>query len=356
MHTATIQTSTESAARRDIDINTSAASATMPALVASGYGSPSVLALAERARPVPGDDDIVVRVHATTVTAADSMMRRGDPAYARLFLGLTRPKAEIPGTGFAGVVEAVGSRVTRFAPGEAVFGESGVGFGAHAQFVRVPESGVVLRKPESLGFDEAATMTDGALTSFNFLRRIADVQPGQHVLVNGASGSLGTAAVQLAKALGAEVTGVASAANLELVASLGADHVIDYGAEDFTRHRDRYDVIFDTVGKSSYRQSRKALTRSGVYMSPVLGVPLLFTMLWTRVFARRKARFDATGLRAADELRTMLGQLLELVEAGSLRTVIERVYPFTDIIDAHAHVDTGRKKGSVVVRMPDIGA
>ena len=329
----------------------------MRALVATGYGSTEVLKLTERERPVPAANELLVRIRATTVTAADSTMRRGDPAYARLLLGLMKPKAPIPGTGLAGVVEAVGSRVTRFKVGDDVFGEAGVKFGAHAEYVCVPVDGVVLPKPDGLSFEEAATMCDGPLTSYNFLRRMANVQPGQKVLINGASGALGTAAVQLAKAFGAEVTGVCSAANVELVKSLGADSVIDYTSDDFTQNRDSYDIIYDTVGKSSYRRCKKALTRRGVYMSPVPNFGLLFQLLWRSVlrqtFGRKSAKFDATGLRSADELRVFLAEVVSLVEAGTLRSVIEKVYRLDQIIEAHAHVDTGRKKGTVIVRMDD---
>jgi NADPH:quinone reductase-like Zn-dependent oxidoreductase len=325
---------------------------TMQALVATGYGDASkVLELSEVAIPAPGEEEILVKVYATNVTAADSMMRRGDPAYARLFLGLTKPKAATPGTGLAGVVEAVGAKVTRFKVGDEVYGESGMNFGAHAEYVCVPEDGVVLHKPATLQFDDAAALCDGPMTSYNFLRRMADVQPGQKVLINGASGALGSAAVQLAKAFGAEVTGVCSTANVELVKSLGADEVIDYTREDFTERRGQFDIIYDTVGKSSYRRARKALSEKGSYLSPVLKLPLLLQMLWTRWFSSKSARFDATGLRKAPELRGFLVELQEMMMRGTLCSVIERSYELEEGIEAHAHVDTGRKKGTVILRM-----
>jgi NADPH:quinone reductase-like Zn-dependent oxidoreductase len=242
-----------------------------------------------------------------------------------------------------------------FAVGDAVFGESGIAFGAHAEYVRVPADGVVLRKPETMSFEDAAALCDGPMTSFNFLRRMADVQPGQTVLINGASGALGTAAVQLAKSFGAHVTGVCSSANVELVRSLGADEVVDYTKEDFTAHRDRYDFVYDTVGKSSFSRSKRALRAGGAYLSPVLSLPLLFQMIWTALFGAKKARFDATGMRAPKELREFVVELARMTESGQLRSVVEREYTLNDIIDAHAHVDTGRKKGTVIVRMPAAG-
>ena len=324
---------------------------TMQAIVSTGYGSPDVLKLVERAKPTPANNELLIRVHATNVTAADSMMRRGDPAYARLFLGLRKPKAQTPGTGLAGVVEAIGPEVTKFEVGDEVFGEAGVSFGAHAEFICVPEDGVILPKPKNLSFEDASAMCDGPLTSFNFLRRMADVQPGQKVLVNGASGALGTAAVQLAKSFGAEVTGVCSAANVELVKSLGADEVIDYGSEDFTQRVESYDIIYDTVGKSSYRRSKKALKSEGSYLSPVLSFRLLLQMLWTGIFGKKSAKFDATGLRKSDELRAFLAELLPLTKTGALRSVVEKRYRLDQIHEAHAHVDTGHKRGTVVVQM-----
>lgn len=323
----------------------------MRAVVATGYGSTDVLKLTTMPRPEPDARSLCVRVLATNVSAADSMMRRGDPAYARLFLGVRRPKAAVPGTGFAGVVSAVGDAVTEFAVGDAVFGEAGVAFGAHAEFVCVPSDGIVLRKPQEISFSDAAALCDGPLTSLNFLARMAEVQPGQRVLINGASGSLGTAAVQLAKAMGAEVTGVCSAKNAALVRELGADEVIDYSADDFTARRDTYDVIYDTVGKRSFRACEPALRAGGTYLSPVLSLGLLLQMAWTAVVGSKRARFDATGLRPAGELREMLADIARRMVAGQLRLITDRTYRLDQIAAAHAYVDTNRKRGNVIVSL-----
>lgn len=253
----------------------------MKAIVCPKYGSPDVLQLREVEKPTPKDNEVLIKVYAASVTAADGMMRRGSPVYARLLLGLMRPKRPIPGTGFSGVVEAVGQEVARFKEGDPVFGETGLGFGANAEWVCLPETGVLAAKPTQMTHEQAAPVCDGALTSLNFLKEIGNVQSGQSVLINGASGSLGTAAVQLAKHLGAGVTGVCSGANVELVKALGADRVIDYTKEDFTKAGQAYDVVFDTVGRSSFPRCKGALKPHGVYLSPVLSLPLLLQTMWT---------------------------------------------------------------------------
>lgn len=343
----------EAAPTKGVDAPTKSGAAPMKAVVASGYGGTEVLTISEQPRPTPGAHEVLIQVYAAGVNAADGMMRRGDPAYARLFLGVRRPKHPIPGTGMSGVVRAVGEEVTRFAVGDEVFGETGVSFGAHAEYVCVPEDGVLLPKPATLSFADAALMCDGPMTSWNFLKRMAQLEPGQRVLINGAAGSLGTAAVQLAKAFGAHVTAVCSARNHELVRSLGADAVIDYTEVDFARTGETWDVIYDTVGKRSFGDCAPALTPKGQYLSPVLNVGLLLRMAWTRLVGGKRARFDATGLRKPDELRGFLESLLTLVADGRLRLVTERTYPLDQIAAAHAHVDSGHKRGNLVLQVVD---
>ena len=222
-------------------------------------------------------------------------------------------------------------------------------FSANADFVAVAETGVLAPIPDDLSFEEAAPLTDGALTSLNFLREVAGLKPGPRVLINGASGGLGTAAVQIAKAFGADVTGVCSGRNSELVLSLGADRVIDYTQEDFTYSTDRYDVIYDTIGKSSFARSKDVLTERGLYMSPVLRFGLLFRMLITAKGRGRKARFSATGLRPVPELRALLRDLVALIEQGKLVTVLDKTFALDETPEAHRYVETGRKRGNVVV-------
>lgn len=326
-------------------------SAKMKALVRSQYGSPEVLQVQEIAVPELGDKDILIKVYASSVTAADGFLVKGTPYFGRLMTGIIKPKQAVPGTGFAGRIEAIGTSVQRFKVGDEVFGESGLNFGAHAEYLRMEEEGVVMKKPNDLSFEEAAILCDGPLTSFNFLREIAKVKPGQKVLINGASGSLGTAAVQLAKHFGAEVTGVSSEKNHALLRSLGAAHVIDYKTTDFTQLGIQYDFIYDTVGKRSFQECKPALKPSGVYLSPVLTIGLLLQMLWSNWFGTKKAKFSATGLRPVPVLREMLKDLLSISADGKLRLIMDKVYPLDKGVAAHSYVDTGRKVGNVVLQM-----
>lgn len=323
----------------------------MQAAVLTRYGSPDFIQLQTVEKPVPKANEVLVKVYATTVTAADTMMRRAEPAISRLFLGFSRPRNNIMGTGFAGKVVAVGDDVQEFEVRDEVFGESGVGFSANAEYVTVAEDGVIELMPRKISYEEAATLTDGPLTSLNFLKNLGQIKAGQSVLIIGASGSLGTAAVQLARHFGAHVTGVCSTRNLELAKSLGADEVIDYTETDFTQKGKRYHLIFDTVGKSSFAKCKKSLTENGRYLSPVLRFSLLLQMLWTAIFSNRKAKFDATGLRPPQLLRSYLDELGKLIEAGKLRIVIDKKYPLAEAAEAHRYVDTGRKRGNVVLTL-----
>lgn len=321
----------------------------MKAIVATGYGGPEVLQLQQVEKPQPKDNEVLIALRASSATTADGMMRTGKPYFGRLFTGLRRPKHPIPGTGFAGVVETVGKDVSFFKPGDRVFGETTLGFSTNAEYVAVPETGVILPMPETMSFEEATAFCDGHLTSFNFLREIAGIQTGQKVLINGASGSLGTAAVQLARYFGAEVTGVCSTRNVGLVKSLGADHVIDYTREDFTNNGKTYDLIFDTIGKSSFSKSKKALSPSGMYLSPVFRFSIFLDMFKTSLFGKKKAKFAATGLRSDAELRSMLLELAGIYGEGRLKTVIDRQYPLEKVAEAHTYIAAGRKKGNVII-------
>mgnify|MGYP000064447588 CR=1 FL=1 len=328
----------------------------MKAIVTKAYGGPEVLSLEEIERPTVKDNEVLVKIYASAVTQADVMMRTGTPWFGRLFLGWRKPKAAVPGTAFAGKVTAVGDKVTRFKQGDDVFGETTMGFHAHAQFVAVPEDGIIETIPMVMSYEEAAPVTDGALTVHNFLTRLVTIRPGQQVLVNGAAGGLGTSAVQLAKHLGAEVTAVASGRNADFLRELGADHVIDYGREDFTQRHGAYDVIFDTVGKVPFGKAKRALKTDGIYLSPVLGLGLLFRMLWTSKVGRKKAKFSATGLLPHAELAKRLAEVKTLIEAGALKTVIDRRFGLDEIGEAHRYVESGHKRGNVVLEIahPDV--
>ena len=319
----------------------------MLAAVVDRYGPPEALAIREVPTPVPGPEQVLVQIHATVVTPSDVAFRNGELWIARLFSGPFKPRLPILGDAFAGIVVSVGAGVTRFSVGDRVAGATGPTLGAHAQFVVVDEAGAMIRLPSEVEFGAAAGLCDGGLVALPFLRDQARLEAGQHVLVNGASGSIGTAAVQLARAMGAVVTGVTSTRNLELVRSIGADRVIDYTAEDFTEADAAYDVIFDTVGKSSFARCYDALKPDGIYLTPT---PMLSPAMLRK--SGRRARFAATGLRRPAEKAKDLVQLFDWLAAGKLRTVIEREYDFADIAAAHAHVETGHKVGSIVVNVP----
>ncbi|MHB1244380.1 MAG: NAD(P)-dependent alcohol dehydrogenase, partial [Gaiellaceae bacterium] len=305
------------------------------------YGPPEVLRVDVVERPVPKDDEVLVRVLATTVNQTDCHIRRAEPFLWRLFAGLLRPKRKILGTELAGEVEAVGAAVTAFARGDRVFG---VRWGAHADLVCVRESGLLAPIPEGTTFEEAAAVCDGGLQALMHLRR-ANVVAGMRVLVYGASGSCGTAAVQLARHLGAHVTAVCNTKNVELAWSLGADGVVDYLQRDFTREGETYDVILDAVGKHSFRRCRRSLAPGGVYVATD-GLHNLLLALWTSRVGRRKVVFALPRHTRQDVLF-----LRELVEAGTYRAVIDRCYPLEDVVEATRYVETWQKTGNVVLTL-----
>ncbi len=319
----------------------------MKAAVYDRYGPPEVLRIDEVPVPVPRDGEVLVRVHASVVGAVDSIARRGVPRQIRAYFGLRRPRIHVLGADFAGEVAAVGAKVTRFAVGEQVFGTIAPRFGAHAEYVRVSENGALAPKPAGVSHAEAAALVDG--TALCFLRDKAKLRAGQSILVNGASGSVGTAAVQHARAFGATVTAVCSGANETLVRSLGAEEVIDYTKQDFTRTGQTYDVIFDAVGTSSFSRCRDALNRGGVYLTAASSLRILVQMAWTKAFANRKAMVAFTGLRPTREKLNDLRHITELVTAAKMVPVVDTTYPLRQIADAHRYVDTGHKRGNVLV-------
>ncbi|MTI41148.1 NAD(P)-dependent alcohol dehydrogenase [Fulvivirga lutimaris] len=322
---------------------------TMKATVATGYGSPEVLQLQVVTRPTPKPNEVLVRVMTSAATTADAMMRTGKPYIARLFVGLFKPKKPISGTGFAGVVEQAGEAVKDFKVGDRVFGETTFGFSSNAEYLTISEDGVILPMPENLDFSEAANFCDGHLTSFNFLIEIAKIEAGQKVLINGASGSLGTSAIQIAKHMGAQVTAVCSGRNIGLVQSLGADQVVDYQQKDFTKSKDSYDFVYDTIGKSSFSACKNILSENGVYLSPVLKFPLLLQMVKTSFFGQKKAKFEATGANKEEKLRGLLSEVLDIYKEGRLKTVIDRQFPLEKVAEAHRYIDSGHKRGNVVI-------
>ena len=321
----------------------------MKAIVIAKYGPPEVLELRQVDKPFPKDNEVLIRIYATAVVATDPMFRKGDPFIGRFFTGLTKPKHAIPGDVAAGDIEAVGKDVTLYKTGDQVYAACAMTQGGQAEYICLPEDGPLAIKPINMSYEEAAGVPDGGLGALNFLRDAARIQSGQTILVNGASGSVGTYAVQLAIYFGAQVTGVCSTANVELVKSLGAHKVIDYTKNDFTRNRQSYDIIFDAVGKSSYSRCKNSLTQKGVYVTTVPMLDFLLGMLLTTKSRGKKAAFVAPGLRSSSEKARDLIFLKELIEAGKIRSVIDRRYPLEQIVEAHRYVEAGHKKGNVVI-------
>jgi NADPH:quinone reductase-like Zn-dependent oxidoreductase len=319
----------------------------MKAVVYTKYGPPDVLQLKEVEKPIPKENEILVKVKATTVTVADIRARSFTvplPVWllARIALGFRQPKKEILGMELAGEVESVGKDVKQFKEGDQIFAASLVGFGAYAEYKCLPEDGPVSIKPNNLSFEEAAAIPIGARAALFHLRK-ANIQSGQKVLVYGASGSVGSYAVQIAKYLGAKVTGICSTTNLELVRSLGADEVIDYTKEDFSSTGETYDVIFEAVGKSSLSACMKSLKKDGTYIN-IAGLPGV-GMLWTKMTSKKKLILGQNSPETAEALNF----LKALVEDGKLKVVIDRGYTFEQIVEAHMYVDQGHKKGNVVI-------
>jgi NADPH:quinone reductase-like Zn-dependent oxidoreductase len=287
---------------------------------------------------------VVVKVNATTMTAGDWRMRAGDPFVIKLYNGLFKIKRTVLGQEFSGVVDSVGKNVTRFNKGDYIFGGTGDSAGGHAEYVAVPADGAIVHKPESMTNENAAALPIGALTALFFLRQ-ADIKPGQKVLIYGASGSVGTYAVQLAKHFDAEVTGVCSSTNLEMVRSLGADKLIDYRQEDYAKNGEEYDVIFDAVGKTSFGTGKNALKLKGAYLTVAMSFTLMLQSVINSITGQYQFVSAVTKMTAEELLF-----LTKLVETGELKPVIDCTYPLSDIQTAHRHAQTGRKKGNIVIR------
>ena len=320
----------------------------MKAMVFEKYGPPDVLQLKEIEKPVPADNEVLIKVNAATVTKYDCWQRSSTapPGFwllSRIYGGLLKPKQTILGTELAGEVESAGKDVTRFKAGDQVSGYPGMKLGAYAEYICMPEDGAVAIKPVNTTFEEAACGLQGPLTALYFLRK-GNIRKGQKVLIYGASGGVGSSAVQLARYFGAEVTGVCSAAKTEMVKSLGAERVIDYRKEDFTRSGETWDIILDTIGWVPISGCKRSLKDNGTYLLTTFGLPKLMQLIWFSMTSGRKAFFGALKERAED-----MDFLSGLIQAGELKIVIDRTYPLEQAADAHRYVESGNKSGNVVL-------
>ncbi len=319
----------------------------MKAAVHTRYGPPQVVRITEVIKPTPRDNEVLVRVHATTVNRTDSAYRAARPFFMRFFTGLVRPKVTVLGNEFAGEVAAAGSGVTSFEVGDRVFGYNEGPFGAHAEYMTIPEDGSIATMPANSTFEEVAPGTEGSHYALSFIRK-AKIRSGQDVLVNGATGAIGSAAVQLVKSIGADVTAVCDTENMALVKGLGADRVINYMAEDFTKDERTYDVVLDAVGKSSFGRCRRLLKPGGIYLSSDLG-PLFqnpILTLITPLFRGKKVMFPMP-----QHDQEMVRYFRELIESGEFKPVIDRHYELDQIVEAYRYVETGQKIGNVVIKV-----
>ena len=317
----------------------------MKAAVYVQYGQPAVLQVKEVAKPVPKHNEILVKIKSTAVNSGDVRLRKADPFAVRFIFGLLKPKINILGAVFSGEVESIGKEVTKFKAGDAVFGHTDMRFGAYAEYISVPEDGSLALKPADITHAEAAAIPFGGVTALHFIKK-ANIQTGQKVLIVGASGAVGSAAVQLAKSFGADVTGVCSTVNIELVKSIGADKVIDYTQEDFTQNGEIYDVIFDTVKTISVSRSLKSLNKNGIMILSAAGMSEMLQGLWISKTSNQKVMTGVISHTAADIIF-----LKELIEAGKFKPVVDKTYQLEQIAEAHAYVENGHKKGNVIINI-----
>jgi NADPH:quinone reductase-like Zn-dependent oxidoreductase len=315
----------------------------MKAIVFTNYGLPGVLQLKEIDKPVPADNELLIKIIATAVNSADWRIRKADPFGVRLFFGLTKPKKQILGGVLSGVIEAVGNNVSRFKIGDQVFGSAGISFGAYAEYICLPDTAIITIKPGNITHEEAATITFGGLTALYFLRK-AEIKPSQRILIIGASGAVGTASVQLAKHFGALVTGVCSTENLDLVKALGADYVIEYTKEDFAQKDHSYDVVFDTVNKAPVKDCIKSLSKNGILILSAAGLNEMMQGIWAS-----KTKKIKVIMGVCKETQENLSFLKDLIEAGKYKPVIDKTYSLEEMSEAHSYVELGHKKGNVAV-------
>jgi len=321
----------------------------MKAIVYTKYGPPDVLQLKEVAKPIPKDNEVLIKIYATTVNRTDCATIRAIPFFARLFTGVFKPKKQIPGTEFAGKIEEIGKNVKSFKVGDKVFGFDDQGSGSHAQYMTIAEDKALTTIPENITYEQAAVSTEGAHYAYNFIKKV-NIKSGQKILVNGATGAIGSAAVQLLKYFDVNVTAVCNTKNIELVKSLGANKVIDYTKEDFTKDEEKYNFVFDAVGKSSFAKCKPLLQSSGIYISSDLGymaqnvfLPLI-TPIIKPMIGNKKTVFPIP-----TDIRRSILLIKKLIEEGKFKAVIDRKYPLEQIVEAYRYVETGHKTGNVVI-------
>lgn len=323
----------------------------MRAVVFQRYGEPEVLQITQLKKPVPKANEVLVKIHATSVTSEDPKMRGfNHPPLLRipvgLMFGFKKPKYPVLGMEFSGTIEAIGKKVKDYKPGDLIFGYTGLNFGAYAEYKCIPEKGLIHLKPVQLSFEESACLVNGSLSALVYLKKKGKIKKGDSILIYGASGSVGTAAVQLAKYFGAIVTGVCSSKNLDLVKSLGADSVIDYTKQDFTRNDEKYDFIFDTVGKTSMKKCINRLKPNGKYLITEFGFLHILAAIFSALFKSRKIIISSSNFHWKKE---DLGFLTEITEKGHFRPVIDKIFPLSQIVDAHKYVELGHKAGNVAI-------
>jgi len=323
----------------------------MKAVVYTKYGSPEVLTIINVDKPKPKDEEVLIRVKATTVTATDCVFRRGEPKFSRLFTGITKPKKQILGSEFAGEIESIGKDVKKFTVGDNVFGTT-PGNGSYAEYICLTEDkSTIAKMPSNKNYEESISCCDGFLTALPFLRDKGKIKKGNKILVIGASGSVGSAAVQLAKYFEAEVTGVCSTSSIDMVKSIGADNVIDYTKEDFTKTGELYDIIFDAVGKSTFINCKSSLKTNGKFLEVGITLEVFPSLISTSIFGSKKVLIMATGLRPPAGRTKDLNFIRELVESGKFKPLIDKIFLFEKISEAHRYVDKGHKKGNVVIQV-----
>lgn len=325
----------------------------MKAAILRHYGGPDSISIEEIPTPEAGDNEILVKVIATTVTQVDNIFRSGDQFFARMATGVSKPKIPVLGTELSGIVKEVGKNVITFKPGDAVIADSGTNYGAHAEYVLITVKDPVIRKPEGMSFIEAAALSYGGLTALSFLTDTADLKSGQKILVLGGSGSVGSYAIQIAKYLGAHVIGVSSGKNSDLLKLLGADEVVNYNKIDVSTIDNRFDVIFDSVGKYSFGSLKHLLKSEGIFMTTDLSFKILRNMFFTSIIGKKKARISLTGLNSLENKLKGLNTLVDIYVEENVRPVIDRTFAFDEIVEAHKYVSSGRKKGNLVIKISE---